>query len=176
MLCCVFWPNTSPRDPGNQGRRVPGAWAGQVFQFFGLIAGSEYKVHRKKSTAARYQIGSCNPRCVSLSVVVLRVHDARIPWLSASPVWLGLNPHCLRSCGCLFEHVFSESLSLSPLSLSLCAENSFVFGNPLLMNSTFSCLSAVAPCSCCWHNPTPFGLPPCFNVIAKNIVQCVLLL
>lgn len=161
MLCCVFWPNTSPRDPGNQGRRVPGAWAGQVFQFFGLIAGSEYKVHRKKSAAARFKIGSCNPRCVSLSVVVLRVHDARIPWLSASPVWLGLNPHCLRSCGCLFEHVFSESLFPPPclcLSVSLCRKFICIWKSPFDELDVF-----VFVCSCSLlllpAQPNPFWPP-----------------
>lgn len=148
LFCFAVFFGPTPLPGG-----CPGV-AGQVFQFFGLIAGSEYKEHRKKSTALPgYQIGSCNPSSVSLSVPV---HMACIGCLpvrqllqlpSLSLLCLGLNPHCLRPCGCLFEHVSSESL---------CAENSFVFGNPLLMNSTFSCLSAVAPRS----NPlAPLPLP-----------------
>lgn len=70
LFCFAVFFGPTPLPGGVRGwgsKRV----AGQVFQFFGLIAGSEYKEHRKKSTAVPgYQIGSCNPCSVSLSVPV----------------------------------------------------------------------------------------------------------
>lgn len=160
LFCFAVFFGPTPLPGG-----CPGV-AGQVFQFFGLIAGSEYKEHRKKSTALPgYQNGSCNPCSVSLSVAV---HMACIGCLPVRQL------PSLTLCSALawiliVSGLVGVYLNMSPPSLSVPKIHLYL-EIPFWWTRRFRVCLQLPPAQTLWH-PSLF---PCFNVIAKNIVPCSL--